>query len=446
MAKASSVYICQQCGYQSPSWMGKCPECGTWGSLIETIEESQKSKFKSQKLIELEKLAEVKAVDSQRMTTGFEEFDRVLGGGIVGGSVILLAGDPGIGKSTLLLKLAENVASLKKDKKVLYVSGEESAFQIKLRANRVFASQEKKQIPENLYVVCQTDVDAIANLFWENDFSLVVVDSIQTMTSEELSGSSGSIGQVKYATQVLHKAAKEKNIPLFLVGHVTKEGAVAGPRVVEHLVDVVLYLEGEEFSKLRLLRAIKNRFGTIMEVGVFEMAESGMIEVLNPSELFLSQRRKNTPGSIVVPTLQGRRPILAEIQALVTPTSFGMPRRVATGVDYNRLLMIIAVLSKRVNLPLGNSDIYINIAGGLKIFEPACDLGIALAITSAAKFLPISDRLTAVGEVGLLGEVREVAESKRRLTEAKKLGFKTFLTSHEAPTLEQAVKFVLNNH
>ena len=446
MVKTSSVYICQQCGYQSPSWMGKCPECGTWGSLIETITESQKSNVKSQKLVELERLSQVKVTDSERMPAGFEEFDRVLGGGIVGGSVILLAGDPGIGKSTLLLKLAENVASAKKDKKVLYVSGEESAFQIKLRANRVLNSGAKVKIPDNLYVVCQTDVDAIANLFWENDFSLVVVDSIQTMTSDELSGSSGSIGQVKYATQILHRVAKEKNIPLFLVGHVTKEGAIAGPRVVEHLVDVVLYLEGEEFSRLRLLRAIKNRFGTILEVGVFEMAEGGMIEVLNPSELFLSQRRKNTPGSIVVPTLQGRRPILAEIQALVTPTSFGMPRRVATGVDYNRLLMIIAVLSKRVNLPLGNSDIYINIAGGLKIFEPACDLGIALAIASASKFLPISDRLTAVGEVGLLGEVREVAESKRRLTEAKKLGFKTFLTSHEVPTLEQAVKFVLSNH
>jgi DNA repair protein RadA/Sms len=423
--------------------MGKCPECGTWGSLVETVTSEKQQATSNRLSVELERLAEVKAVDSQRIRTGFEEFDRVLGGGIVGGSVILLAGDPGIGKSTLLLKLAENIALNQKGKKVLYVSGEESAYQIKIRANRVLGTKIKAKIPENLFVVCQTNVDAISNLFLENDFSLVVVDSVQTMVSDELSGSSGSVGQVKYATQILHKIAKEKNVPLFLVGHVTKEGAIAGPRVVEHLVDVVLYLEGEEFSRLRLLRAIKNRFGTIMEVGIFEMAEDGMIEVLNPSELFLSQRRKNTPGSIVVPTLQGRRPILAEIQALVTPTAFGMPRRVATGVDYNRLLMIIAVLSKRVNLPLGNSDIYINIAGGLKIFEPACDLGIALAIASSSKFLPISDRLTAVGEVGLLGEVREVSESKRRIAEAKKLGFKTFLTAKEAPTLEQAIRLVM---
>jgi len=452
MAKVQSIYVCQQCGYQSSSWLGKCPQCQTWGSLVETVVDQnlKKESVLAGAELKLEKLAEVQSFEAKRLTTGFEEFDRVLGGGppnaragIVPGSVVLLAGDPGIGKSTLLLQVAKNLAASYPKKSVLYISGEESTAQLKLRADRILTLGKSAKIPNNLFALSQNNVEDISRLFNQQDFSLVVVDSIQTMVSDELSGQAGSVGQVRFAVQTLHQVAKALNIPLFLVGHVTKEGAVAGPRVVEHLVDVVLYLEGEEFSTLRVLRSIKNRFGSVSEVGIFEMTSDGLSQVSNPSKLFLAQRRKDTAGSVVVPTLQGRRPILAEIQALTTPTSFGLPRRVATGVDYNRLLMIIAVLSKRAKFPLSQSDIYVNVAGGLKVFEPACDLGIALSIVSAIKFQSLPPNLVALGEIGLLGEVREVVETKRRIEEAKKLGFRLFLTKTEAKTLEEAIRIAL---
>lgn len=441
--RQNSIYICQQCNYQSSSYLGKCPQCDSWNSLVETLQEF-KSTSTAQKLSNISPLSlnQIKIEKVSRITTGISEFDRVLGGkrndtGFVSGSVILLAGDPGIGKSTLLLQLAISIA--KTSQKVLYISGEESLSQIKLRADRLFGESNHK----NLYVISAVNVESILSAVMEISPQVIVVDSIQTMQVEGLSGSPGSVGQVRETAARFHRLAKQKNITVFLIGHVTKEGAIAGPKTVEHLVDVVLYLEGEEYRAYRILRGVKNRFGAVMEVGMFEMKEDGLISLNNPSKAFLEMRQAGVAGSVVVATIAGSRPILAEIQALASPTPFGLPKRVATGLDYNRMQMILAVLSKKYKLPLSSLDIYINVAGGIKIYEPAADLAIAVAVASSAKLLPVGKSLVAVGEIGLLGELRPVFELERRLSEAKKLGFANFLTYQNAKTIDQALNIAL---
>lgn len=378
-------------------------------------------------------LASVKAVDSKRISTGSDEFDRVLGGGIVPGSVNLIAGDPGIGKSTLLLQLA-----LKAISTCLYISGEESLHQIKLRAERVI----KKGAKENLLLLSETDIEKIVATIESEKPKLLIVDSIQTVFWEKLSGTPGSVGQVRECARIIHEVAKRENISTLLVGHVTKEGMVAGPRVLEHLVDVVLYLEGEKYHNFRILRSHKNRFGTILEIGVFEMAERGLLDVANPSALFLSQRREGVSGSVILPAIYGRRPILAEVQALVAPTAYPLPKRTSQGVDFRRLELILAVLANRVRIPVSRFDIFVNIAGGLKIEEPAADLAIALAIFSAIKGKSLSNSACVFGEVGLLGEVRVVSEQERRIAEAKKFGLKHVLSPPRVKTLEGAINFV----
>ena len=457
--KQVSIYICQQCGYQSASWLGKCPECGQWNSLVETLSQSISDQTAKIGKVQAVSLADVESGEKRRISTGFAEFDRVLGGiggkmGIVLGSVILIAGDPGIGKSTLLLQLALNIASskftidrsqrkktvnreLSTNSTVLYVAGEESPQQIKIRAERLTPNQK---MSPNLAILPETNVDYVIEVIEEIQPRLVIVDSIQTMETESLSGAAGSIGQVRESAARLHRLAKKLGTPVFLVGHVTKEGAVAGPRVVEHLVDAVLYLEGDEFHSYRLLRGVKNRFGSVSEVGIFEMKDAGLQEVDNPSKFFLLNRRIGQPGAVVVPTMSGARPLLTEIQALTTPTPFGLPRRVGTGVDFNRLQMILAVLAKRAKLPLGQQDVYINAAGGLKVVEPAADLAIALAIASAVKNAAIAEKAVVLGEVGLLGEVRSVSMQERRITEAKRLGFTRFVTPDRVHSLEGAIK------
>lgn len=448
-----SIYICQQCGYQSSSWLGKCPECEGWNSLVETIIDS---KAEVRNKIDIEKivlpLSQVDSFKKKRLSTGISEFDRVLGGdevssGLVPGSVVLVAGEPGIGKSTLLLQLAISIASkISRNKSkidnngfVVYVAGEESPQQIKARAERLTVNQA---IPKNLLILAETDLGTIQPTVEKICPSLLIVDSIQTMTVSGLSGIAGSIGQVREVTARLHKIAKKLNIPIILVGHVTKEGAIAGPKVVEHLVDVVLYLEGDQFHTYRLLRGVKNRFGSVFEVGVFEMGEGGLLSVENPSQFFLQARRVNQPGSVVTPVLSGARAILTEIQALTSPINFGIARRVGNGIDFNRLQMILAILSRRLKLSLNEVDIFVNAAGGLKVIEPAADLAIVLAIISALKNKLISPKVAAVGEVGLLGEIRPVSLQKQRISEAKKMGFSQIIAPTEFRSIDEAVKFL----
>ena len=480
-----SEFVCQQCGYKSSSYLGKCPECGEWNSLVEQVAAEHKQQAQVQKAeTELIKLSEVKSQRLLRIGSGFFEFDRVLGGGIVPGSIVLISGDPGIGKSTLLLQAAMAIArgpvsrflpasarsGLKSKVKqidradlravgnpsttatprkvsivsgqmsnvVLYVTGEESAQQVKIRADRI------GKTPENLYVLPQTDVDAIVAVSEKLTPTLLICDSIQTLTTERLSTSAGSIGQVRECAQILQKHAKASGIPIFIVGHVTKEGAVAGPKVLEHLVDAVLNLEGDGLHAFRILRSIKNRFGSTFEVGVFEMADSGMVEVSNPSAIFLSQRITQRSGSIVTSTLAGGRPLLAEVQALCTSTIFPSPTRRVTGLDYNRIQVVIAALSRSANLSFANLDIYVNVAGGLKINEPAADLPAALAITSAAVDKPVREGICAYGEVGLLGELRRVGNLQNRMKEAKRLGFGDFVTPDKFKTLEEAIGYAIH--
>lgn len=419
VAKAKgSVFFCQECGYESSKWSGQCPACKEWNTFVE--EKIEKKTSVSRKDIAAAKpsrLDEISSTDEKRISTGIGELDRVLGGGIVPGSLILVGGDPGIGKSTLLLQTCQQLCGQKIS--VLYISGEESLQQIKIRADRI-----GRFTPE-LELLCETNLDLVRGVITERHPTVVVIDSIQTMFDENVSSAPGSVSQVREATSVLMRLAKEQNIAIFVVGHVTKEGVVAGPRVLEHMVDTVLYFEGDRHATYRILRGVKNRFGSTNEIGVFEMRQSGLSEVKNPSEYMLEGKPKGAPGSIVACSMEGTRPMLVEIQALVCHSNFGMPRRTAAGTDYNRVNLLMAVLEKSVGLHLSDQDAYINIAGGIRINEPAIDLGLVLAIVSSYKNKPIDESVICFGEVGLSGEVRGVNMAEQRILEAKKMGFAT---------------------
>ena len=417
--KAASVFYCQNCGYESAKWMGQCPGCREWNTFVEEAVPVLKGKSTSRHLSQSPglpvSLQEISLDDEDRLTTHSGELDRVLGGGLVRGSLTLVGGDPGIGKSTLLLQVCRMLAQDKRD--VLYVSGEESLKQIKLRANRI------GKFIESLKHLCETSLGTIEETIRRMKPDVVVIDSIQTMYQENISSAPGSISQVREATSVLLQLAKGMNISVFIVGHVTKEGTVAGPRVLEHMVDTVLYFEGDRHASYRILRGVKNRFGSTNEIGVFEMASEGLKEVANPSEFMLSGKPEHASGSIVVCSMEGTRPMLVEIQALVCHSSFGIPRRQTTGTDFNRVNLLIAVLEKRLGIQMGGCDAYVNIAGGIKIQEPAIDLGIVMALVSSFKNKCIDDRMIAFGEVGLSGEVRGVNMVQARVQEAGKLGF-----------------------
>jgi len=416
-----TIFVCQHCGKESLKWLGRCPNCHEWNSFVETKVPAATPSDISALENPPQELSQVVTDSSDRFPLPLAEFNRVLGGGLVSGSLVLIGGDPGIGKSTLLLQVSALVAQA--GGKVIYVSGEETLPQIKLRAERLGITGER------LYLLAETDLHVILSHLEQLAPSLVVIDSIQAVYLPELDTAAGSITQVRECTLRLMHWAKLRAVPTFIAGHVTKDGAIAGPRVLEHIVDVVLYLEGEPFSAYRLLRGVKNRFGSTNEVGVFEMKQQGLIEVDNPSKAFLSQRWAEAIGSTVVPTLEGSRPLLVEIQALTTPTAFGLPRRTANGVDFGRLLLITAVLTKRVGLKLGNQDIIANVTGGLRIGEPAADLGIALAIASSSRDVAVDPQLAVVGEVGLSGELRAVSQLDRRVAEAARLGFERCLVS-----------------
>ena len=418
MPRPKSVFVCQQCGSESPKWLGHCPGCDQWNTYVETVVKRTPTATATSPT-QVQELSQLSSDSMPRLALPLTEFNRVLGGGIVPGSMVLIGGDPGIGKSTLLLEVAGMVAE--REGKVLYVSGEESAHQIKLRADRLGIRGE------GLFLLPETDLETIIERGTEISPRLVVIDSIQAVSQSGLTSAAGSIAQVRECTSRLMQWAKSSNTPIFIVGHVTKDGAIAGPHTLEHIVDVVLYLEGERFSAYRLLRGAKNRFGSTNEVGIFEMRDQGLVEIANPSQVFLSQRSEGAIGSVIVPTLEGTRPLLVEIQALTSPTSFGLPRRNANGVDYNRLLMITAVLTKRARLPLGNQDIIANVVGGIRVNEPAADLGIALAIASSSRNARVNPDLVAIGEIGLSGELRAVSQLEKRLAEAAKLGFKSCL-------------------
>jgi DNA repair protein RadA/Sms len=417
------MFVCQQCGSEQPKWTGRCPDCGEWNTFVETVTSTATPTSALTASTRAEgmgnrptPITQVRNEDFGRIRVPGEEFNRVLGGGIVQGSLVLIGGEPGIGKSTVLLQLASELA-LWGERPVLYVSGEESPQQIKLRASRLDLN------PERLLLLSETDLEAVLAQIDGTQPGLVIIDSIQTMFMPDLTSAAGSVSQVRECTARLMRLAKMRNIPMFLVGHVTKEGAIAGPRVLEHMVDVVLYLEGDRFHQYRLLRGVKNRFGSTNEVGVFEMGNEGMIEITNPSAAFLAERSNGAPGASIAVTLEGTRPILVEVQALTSTTNYGMPRRTANGIDLNRLLMLAAVLSKRVGMGLSNEDIYVNIVGGLKINEPAVDLAVAVAVASSYRDVPVSPELVTIGEVGLSGELRTVGQLDRRLSEAAKLGF-----------------------
>ncbi|MCX6011015.1 MAG: DNA repair protein RadA [Chloroflexi bacterium] len=417
--KSRTIFVCQNCGKESLKWLGRCPNCQAWNSFEETVVSAATPIPIADLSNPPRELSQIATKSSDRLPLPLGELNRVLGGGLVSGSLVLMGGEPGIGKSTLLLQVSALVAQA--GGKVAYVSGEETLSQIRLRAERLGVSGER------LYLLAETDLNVILSHLEQLAPSLVVIDSIQAVSLPELESAAGSIGQVRECTLRLMHWAKPSAVPVFVAGHVTKDGAIAGPRVLEHIVDVVLYLEGEPFSAYRVLRGVKNRFGSTNEVGVFEMKQEGLMEVDNPSKAFLAQRLEGAVGSAVVPTLEGSRPLLVEIQALTTPTAFGLPRRTANGVDFNRLLLITAVLTKRVGLKLGNQDIIVNVTGGLKVGEPAADLGIALAIASSARDLAVDPRLAAAGEVGLSGELRAVSQLERRVAEAARLGFKRCL-------------------
>lgn len=416
-----TVFICQQCGHESAKWLGRCPQCEGWNTFAETLLGSSGTGRRAARTHSAspEELSTVSSEDAARIVLSFVECNRVLGGGIVPGSLVLIGGDPGIGKSTLLLQISASVAQ--RGKQVVYVSGEESPRQLRLRATRLGLDGER------LFVLPETNMETISEQLQSATPDMVVIDSIQTVYLENLDSTPGSIGQIRECTMKLMRWAKATGVPVLLSGHVTKDGSLAGPRVLEHVVDVVLYLEGERFSTYRLLRGVKNRFGSTNEVGVFEMRSSGLLEVSNPSQVLLSQRPQETVGSAVVPTLEGSRPLLVEIQALTSTTSFGLPRRTANGVEFNRLLMVTAVLTKRASLSLGNQDIMVNVTGGLRVSEPAADLAMALAIASSLGGVAIDPGLVALGELGLSGELRAVPQVERRLTEAAKLGFERCL-------------------
>lgn len=422
MGKRKTIFMCQECGYESAKWMGKCPGCGQWNTMVEEMEKKEMKRGRA--FIHSEsrfspKPTPIVAIDSvkeARMETKFDELNRVLGGGIVRGSLVLIGGDPGIGKSTLLLQVSSQLAD--KGLSVLYISGEESLRQTKLRADRL------KIHSENLLVYAETDLEEITRTIENEKPHFVVIDSIQTIFHPEITSAPGSVSQVRECTGELMRIAKTKGIPIFIVGHVTKEGSIAGPRLLEHMVDTVLYFEGERHHTYRIIRAVKNRFGSTNEIGIFEMKETGLEEVKNPSEVFLEERAEGASGSTVVASMEGSRPVLVEIQALITPSSFGNPRRMATGIDHNRVSLIMAVLEKRVGLLLQNQDAYLKVAGGVKLDEPAIDLAIAISIASSFRDRPTRPTDCIIGEVGLTGEVRRVARMEQRIQEAAKLGFK----------------------
>ena len=429
MAKTHTHYVCQVCGKTSPRALGRCPSCDAWDSMVEEIVENEPISSGRVALRGLRgsstprRLSEIEGDTEERMPLPIAEFARVLGGGIVPGSIVLIGGDPGIGKSTLTLQMTLQMA---RDNNVLYVSGEESERQMKMRALRLLRNEQGQvsALPDRLYLVTETNLDVILAHVQEVKPSLLIVDSIQTVTLSEMESSAGSISQVRECATRLRELAKSSGIAVFVIGHVTKEGTIAGPRVLEHIVDTVLYLEGDNFQAFRLLRSVKNRFGATNEVGVFEMQEKGMIEVSNPSEAFLAERLVNAPGSAIAVTMEGTRPLLVEIQGLTSQTNFGNPRRTANGIDFNRLLLITAVLTRRIGLRLGEQDVFANVVSGLRISEPAADLAVAVAITSSMKDQVVRADTVMIGEVGLSGELRMVSQMHARLREAANLGFK----------------------
>lgn len=420
-SKTKTVYVCSNCGHETSKWYGQCPACQEWNTMEEELRTVETGSAKKRSLssyanrASVQKLQEISADTEHRFDTGLRELNRVLGGGIVKGSLVLLSGDPGIGKSTLLLQICEHLG---KKMKILYVSGEESAHQLKLRAKRLGVTTD------NLYLLCETDAQYICEVIASEKPDIVMIDSIQTMNITDLNSSFGSVTQVRETTNLFMRTAKTLNIPIIVVGHVNKDGNIAGPKVLEHIVDAVLYFEGDRNLSYRILRAVKNRYGSTNEIGVFEMEDNGLFEVENPSQMLLAGRPKNVSGTCVACIMEGSRPILAEVQSLVTPTGFGTPRRMATGVDYGRMAMLLAVLEKRAGYFLGNLDCYVNIVGGLKIDEPACDLSVALAIVSGLKDIPVPEDVLAFGEIGLGGEIRAVNACEQRIREAEKLGFK----------------------
>lgn len=463
MAKTQTRFVCQECGRTSPKALGRCPQCGRWDSMVEELVEDDNTALSRAQTHGLggfsmpRRLIEVEGDSEERIPVPMVEFSRVLGGGVVPGSIVLIGGDPGIGKSTLMLQMTMNMAA---DQTVLYVSGEESERQIKMRAMRLLrhTDGEMAPLPENLYLVTETNLDAIFSHVRTVNPRLLVIDSIQTVYRPEMESSAGSISQVRESASKLRELAKTSGIAVFVIGHVTKQGTIAGPRVLEHIVDTVLYLEGDRFQAYRLLRSVKNRFGATSEVGVFEMQERGMIEIKNPSEAFLAERMINAPGSAIAVTMEGTRPLLVEIQGLTSPTNFGNPRRTANGIDFNRLLLITAVLSRRLNLRLSEQDVFVNVVSGLRIDEPAADLAVAAAITSSLRDQSVQADLVLIGELGLSGELRMVSQINTRLREAASLGFTNAIVPRrihrkerwpaginvqEARSLQEALKLAL---
>ncbi len=419
MAKIKTKWVCQSCGYETAKYIGKCPDCNNWGTLVEEVEVKQSSTHQSVVIDESPVclINEIEITESIKFPTGFEELNRVLGGGLVQGSLVLLAGDPGIGKSTLVLQTAGNIC--KQGKKLLYVCAEESGSQVKLRAQRLNVNTD------NLYVYSQTNLEAVITQIDTLKPEILVIDSIQSIYTSNITSSSGSVSQIRECTNALMDIAKNKNITVIVIGHVTKDGNIAGPKVLEHMVDTVIYFEGDKYKSQRLLRSIKNRFGSTNEIGVFNMVENGLEEVTNPSELFMKERTDSaTPGSVIIATNEGTRALLVEVQALVGTTSYPSPRRVSTGVEYNRLLQIIAVLEKRIGLNLSKHDVYVNVIGGIEIDEPAADLGIALAIATCYRDVVVDHNCVIIGEISLSGEIRNVSNLEKRIYEAQKLGFK----------------------
>lgn len=437
MAKSKSLYICSECGYESAKWYGKCPGCGEWNTMNEQVVSVSAGSSKAKRnsgayAAKVMRLNEISGDIERRISTGVSEFDRVLGGGIVEGSLVLISGDPGIGKSTILLQICEHLG---KSRNVLYVSGEESASQIKLRAGRLGVTTE------NLGILAETDIGVIVETIKTSKPDVVIIDSIQTMVYDEISSTAGSITQVRECTNILMHLAKSLEIPILVVGHVNKDGAIAGPKVLEHIVDTVLYFEGERNYSYRILRGVKNRFGSTNEIGVFEMKQNGLQEVENPSLLMLSGRPKNVSGTCVACVMEGSRPILAEVQGLVTATGFGTPRRMSTGFDYNRMAMILAVLEKRAGYYFNSMDTYINVIGGLRLDEPAADLTVAMALVSSLKDIVVKDDIIAFGEIGLAGEIRAVNNCEQRISESVRLGFdKCIIPFHNYKGLSKNIK------
>lgn len=419
MAKAKTVFVCGNCGYESSKWLGKCPACNEWNSFYEekinNVAVSSNNPSGKQKSATPRKLKEVEGIDATRISTGIGELDRVLGGGLVKGSLVLVGGEPGIGKSTLILQICDKIIG---EGKVLYASGEESAEQVKIRADRLKINND------NIMFLGETDIDIIQEAILNTNPKLVIIDSIQTMYSEDITSAAGTVSQVREITARIMRICKENNITTIIIGHVTKDGNIAGPRVLEHMVDTVLYLEGERYFSYRMLRSVKNRFGSTNELGMFEMKNEGMVEITNPSSILISEREDNPTGSVVVASMEGTRPLLIELQALTSASVFGIPKRTANGFDYNRLAVLIAVLEKKAGLALGGQDVYLNVVSGIKIVEPAVDLGVILACSSSYKNVSIPKDVVAIGEVGLTGEVRAVNMIEKRIKEAEKLGFK----------------------